>query len=164
MKYICECCGEEKEDWPAIAYNSPSPYLNLSKEEEKNSELGSDFCIIRYDDETCYFIRTVLVQNVIDSCQNLEYGVWVSLSEKSFYDYVENYDNKDFTAIYFGWLANYLPDYDYNSIPTNVEVDNSLGRPFIIPHSSHSDCFVKDFYDGISKEEAERRINVVLNK
>lgn len=22
MKYICECCGEEKEDWPAIAYNS----------------------------------------------------------------------------------------------------------------------------------------------
>ncbi|MDF2933322.1 MAG: hypothetical protein K0R36_2653 [Chryseobacterium sp.] len=73
MTYICECCGEEKEDWPAIAYNSPSPYMNLSNKEEKNSELGSDFCIIRYDDENCYFIRTVLIQNVIDSCQNLEY-------------------------------------------------------------------------------------------
>ena len=164
MKYICECCGEEKEEWPAIAYNSPSPYMNLSEEEEKNSELGSDFCIIRYDDETCYFIRTVLVQNVIDGCQNLEYGVCVSLSEKSFNDYVENYNNKEFTAVYFGWLANYLPDYDYDSIPTNVEVDNSLGRPLILPHSSHDDRFVKDCYDGISKEESERRINVVLNK
>lgn len=164
MKYICECCGEEKDEWPAIAYNSPSPYMDLSKEEEKNSELGSDLCIIRYDDETCYFIRAVLVQNVIDSCQNLEYGVWVSLSEKSYNEYVENYDNKDFTAVYFGWLSNYLPDYDYDSIPTNVEVDNSLGRPLILPHSSHDDSFVKDCYDGISKEEAQRRINKVLNR
>ncbi|MDF2933321.1 MAG: uncharacterized protein K0R36_2652 [Chryseobacterium sp.] len=64
--------------------------------------------------------------------------------------------------MYFGWLANDLPDYDYDSIPTNVEVDNSLGRPLILPHSSHDDRFVKDYYDGISKEEAERRINVVL--
>jgi len=22
-KYICQCCGEEKEDWPALAYNAP---------------------------------------------------------------------------------------------------------------------------------------------
>lgn len=164
MKYICECCGEEKEDWPAIAYNSPSPYMNLSEEEEENSELTSDFCIIRYDDETCYFIRAVLIQNVIDSCQNLEYGVWVSLSEKSFNDYVENYNNKDFTAVYFGWLTNYLPDYDYDSIPTNVEVVNSVGRPLILPHSSHDDRFVTDCYNGISKKEAEKRINKVLSR
>ena len=39
MTYICECCGEEKEDWPAIAYNSPSQYMDLSDEEEKNSDL-----------------------------------------------------------------------------------------------------------------------------
>lgn len=164
MTYICECCGEEKEDWPAIAYNSPSQYMDLSDEEEKNSDLGSDLCIIRYNDETCYFIRAVLAQNVIDSCQNLEYGVWVSLSEKSFSEYVDNYNNQDFTAVYFGWLANHLPDYDYDSIPANVEVDNFLGRPFILPHSSHDDRFVKDCYDGISREEAQKRINKVLNR
>lgn len=163
-KFICECCGEEKEEWPAIAYNSPSAYMNLTEEQEKNSELTSDFCIIRYEDETCYFIRAVLVQNVVDSCQNLEYGVWVSLSEKSFYNYVENYDDKDFTTVYFGWLANYIHGYDYDSIPTNVEVDNSLGQPLILPHSSHEDPFVKDCYDGISLEETERRINILLNK
>lgn len=35
MKYICSCCGEEKEDWSAIAYDSPSLYMDLSDEEKK---------------------------------------------------------------------------------------------------------------------------------
>ena len=34
-KYICQCCGEEKEDWPAIAYNAPYFYYCLSEEELK---------------------------------------------------------------------------------------------------------------------------------
>ena len=164
MKFICECCGEEKDEWPAIAFNSPSPYLNLTEEELINSELSSDYCIIQYNNETNYFVRGVLVQNVIDSCQNLEYGVWVSLSEKSFNEYIENYNNKKFTSTYFGWLANYIPEYNYENIPTNVEVDNSIGRPMIFPHDSHDDSFVRDCYDGISLEEAERRISYVLNQ
>ncbi|WP_027380592.1 DUF2199 domain-containing protein [Chryseobacterium daeguense] len=164
-KYICQCCGEEKEDWPAIAYSAPYPYSHLSDEEVENSELTSDLCIIRYSDETCYFIRAVLVQEVNDSCQNLEYGIWVSLSEKSFNEYVENYNNKDFEEGYFGWLANYFPHYEFDEcIPTNVIVDNSIGRPFVYPHDSFEHSFVKDFYSGISKEEAEARINSVLNK
>ncbi|MBW7676399.1 DUF2199 domain-containing protein [Chryseobacterium chendengshani] len=164
MKYICQCCGEEKEDWPAIAYSSPHPYMNLSDEELENSEITSDICIIRYSDETCYFIRVVLVQEVNESCQDLEYGVWVSLSKKSFNEYVENYDNKDFETVYFGWLCNNFPDYDFeDSIPTNVEVNNKVGRPFIFPHESHEHPFVHDFYNGISKEEAERRIKLVIN-
>ncbi|PTT73214.1 MULTISPECIES: DUF2199 domain-containing protein [unclassified Chryseobacterium] len=164
-KYICQCCGEEKEDWPAIAYAAPYPYFQLSEEEIKNSELTSDWCIINYPDETCYFIRAVLVQKVNEGCQDLEYGVWVSLSEKSFNEYVENYDNKEFESGYFGWLSNYLPDYEFeNSIPTDVIVDNKTGRPFVYPHESHEHTFVKDFHEGISKKEAEKRINFVLNR
>lgn len=165
MKYICSCCGEEKEDWPAIAYSAPYPYFSLSEEEIKNSELSSDVCIIRYSDETCYFIRAVMIQEVNETCQDLEYGVWVSLSEKSFNEYVENYYNEEFESGYFGWLANYLPDYEFeNAIPTDVVVDNKIGRPFIYPHESHDHLFVKDFYQGISKQEAERRIELVLKK
>lgn len=164
MKYIFECCGEEKDDWPAIAYNAPSPYENLSDEELKNSELTSDLCTIRYSDETCYFIRAVLVQKVKESCQDLEYGVWVSLGEKSFNGYAENYHNPDFENVYFGWLSNDLPDYSFEtSIPANVQVDNKTGRPIIYPHESHNHPFIDDFYKGISQDEAERRINSVLN-
>lgn len=164
-KYICSCCGEEKEDWPSIAYSAPYPYFVLSEEELENAELSSDLCILRYSDETCYFIRAVLVQEVNNNCQDLEYGVWVSLSQKSFENYVANYDNKEFKGGYFGWLSNYLPDYEMcNAIPTDVIVDNKIGRPFVYPHESHDHPFVKDYYQGISKEEAERRVNSVLNK
>lgn len=165
MKYICECCGEEKEDSPAIVYNSPFPYIDLPDEELENTELTSDLCVIKYSDETCYFIRVVLVQEVNDSCQNLEYGAWVSLSEKSFNEYVENYNNKEFEGGCFGWLANYLPDYEFDQpIPTDVYINNKIGRPFIYPHESHEHPFVNDFYKGITKQEAEKRIDKVLNR
>ncbi|WP_261512821.1 DUF2199 domain-containing protein [Chryseobacterium paludis] len=84
MKYVCECCGKEKEDWPALAYKSPASYMELTKEELKNAELSSDLCVIEHPEQTDRFIRAVLVQEIIDSCQTLEYGVWVTLSEKSF--------------------------------------------------------------------------------
>lgn len=164
MKYICQCCGEEKEDWPAIAFSAPSPYFHLTEEELEHSELTSDTCIINYPDHTNYFIRVVLVQEVDDSCPDLEYGVWVSLSEKSFNNYIENYDDKNFEGGCFGWLSNYIPDYEFDeAIPTDVFIDNKIGRPFIYPHESCEHPFVKDFYSGISKEEAEKRIDVVLN-
>lgn len=154
-----------KRRLPAIAYSAPYPYFQLSEEELENTELTSDLCIIKYSDKTCYFIRAVLVQEVNDSCQDLEYGIWVSLSEKSFNEYIENYDNKDFEGGYFGWLSNYLPDYEFKeSIPTDVFVNNTIGRPFIHPHESFDHPFVNDFYNGISKEEAEKRIDIILSR
>lgn len=36
-------------------------------------------------------------------------------------------------------------------------------KTIIYPHESHDHPFVKDFYLGISKQEAERRIELVLN-
>ncbi|WP_300690101.1 DUF2199 domain-containing protein [Chryseobacterium sp.] len=164
MKYICECCGEEKEDWPALAYNSPYYYNCLSEEEQKNAELTSDLCVVEETEHTHRFVRAVLIQEVVDDCRDLDYGIWVSLSEKSFNEYVENYDNKEFEAEYFGWLSTYLPDYDFpESIPTTVVVNNTIGRPFVFPHQDYEHPFVHDFYNGITKEEAEKRINWVLN-
>lgn len=164
MKYTCECCGEEKEDWPALAYNAPYFYYCLSDEELKTAELGSDLCTVKNPEETHRFIRAVLIQEVIDDCRDLDYGIWVSLSEKNFDEYVDNYDNKEFKAEYFGWLATFLPDYDFpESIPTTVVVDNTIGRPFVFPHQSFEHPFVDDFYNGITKEEAEKRIDRVLN-
>ncbi|MDN3692037.1 DUF2199 domain-containing protein [Chryseobacterium tructae] len=164
MKYICECCGEEKEDWPALAYSAPDFYSHLSDEELKNATLTSDLCLVESPEETNRFIRAVLIQEVTDDCRDLDYGVWVSLSEKSYTEYVENYDHKEFKAEYFGWLNTYLPDYDFSeSIPTTVVVDNTIGRPFVFPHQSYEHPFVDDFYNGITKDEAEKRINRVLN-
>jgi len=104
MKYTCTDCGQEHEDWPALVYGAPLSYAQLAENEKENAELTSDLCTINTPEHTFYFIRVVLIQPVPDVCQNLDYGVWVSLSEASFKEYVQNFDNPDFKTTYFGWL------------------------------------------------------------
>ena len=165
IKYICDCCGKEHESWPAITYNAPNSYSNLSSEEkEEIAVIDQDFCVIKYaDDHIDRFIRVVFIQKVNDHCENLEYGFWVSLSETSFKDYLENFDNENHETQYFGWLSNYIPQYDFsNSIPTTVVTKSGNDRPEIFPHNDVDHPFVKDFYNGITKEEAEKRIWEIL--
>ena len=163
--YQCSSCGQIHNSWPALTFNSPSFYHALSENEKQEiAELDSDFCIITHPDHTYRFIRCTFEQLVTDHCQNLEYGVWVSLSEESFQDYEDNFNNESHTGGYFGWLSNSIPDYIFkDSIPLNVTIQGGNLRPKIEPHSSFKHPFVHDFYNGITKAEAENRINNMLN-
>jgi hypothetical protein len=162
--FICECCGKEIESWPALTYSSPSFYNGLSEQKKTDiAELSEDFCTIRHPEQTDRFIRCTLTQKVIDHCEDLEYGLWVSLSEKSFQDYSDNFNNEDHEADYFGWLCNYLPQYTFEtSVPTRVICQPGGQRPEIIPNPEFDHPFVKDYYAGITKEEAERRILTMM--
>lgn len=83
ITFICECCGKEHNEWPALTFISPDNYNCLSEEQkEKIAEIDSDTCTINYSDQVYRFIRCVLFQKVNDNCQDLDYGLWVSLSEK----------------------------------------------------------------------------------
>lgn len=164
ITYTCAKCGIEHEEWPALAFSSPSNYENLTEEDkEKIATIDTDFCTITYHDQIDRFIRCTLTQKVIDHCENLDYGLWVSLSEKSYRDYSENFHNQNHETTYFGWLCSDLPDYDFeNSIPTTVVTHTGNQRPEIIPHKDSDHPFVRDYYNGITKAEAERRINEML--
>ena len=65
---------------------------------------------------------------------------------------------------YFGWLSNDLPDYNFSegSIPTTVFTRTGNNRPNIVPHQDFDHPFVHDYYNGITKKEAERRIKEML--
>jgi hypothetical protein len=166
IKYKCNVCGQEHKEWPALTFITPTPYDVLSEDDKLEiAELDSDFCVITHVDQTDRFIRVTLTQRVIDNCQDLDYGLWVSLSEKNFQDYTENYNNEDYETIYFGWLSNDLLDYDNDvSIPTTVYTRTEGQRPYIVPHKDFEHPFVSDYYDGITKTEAERRINDMLSR
>jgi hypothetical protein len=159
-KYKCPNCGEVHEEWPALAFDSPAPYHDLPEDmQEEIAELTSDFCIIRHPDQTDRFIRGTLTITVNDHCEDLEYGVWVSLSEKSFEDYSANYNKPNPQATYFGWLNNNIPLYpDTENIPTTVFTRTDGQRPEIVPHEDFDHPLVHDYYHGITKTEAERRI------
>lgn len=164
--FVCSCCGESISDWPAIGYSEPSHYSGLSDDDKSNiAELTSDTCIIRYDDQTDYFVRAVLFQKIIGTEEVLDYGIWVSLSEKNFEDYVVNFDNSEREEGYFGWICNNLLGYETTtSIPSDVYVQKNGSRPVIVPHESHEHPFVYDYYNGITMEEAHSRIKVTLGK
>jgi hypothetical protein len=164
-KFRCAVCGEIHHDWPALVYISPSHYHDLTPEEKKTiANLDSDFCEINYDNQTDRFIRVVLIQKVVNGCTDLDYGLWVSLSEKSYNDYKANFNNENHESKYFGWLSNYLPEYnDTTLIPTTVFVKPGNERPEIIPDINFDHEFVRDYYNGITLEEAEKRINNMLD-
>lgn len=103
----------------------------------------------------------MLNQKIIGSEETLQYGVWVSLSEKSYNDYAAHFKSPDYIASYFGYLSNQLPGYESTlSIKTTVETTINNNRPEIFPHDDQmDDPFVRDYYEGITREEAERRIH-----
>lgn len=129
----------------------------------ERAELDEDFCVIHHDDQTDRFIRTVLFQRINDHCDMLHYGVWVSLSEKNFEDYRANFKATGHEATYFGWMCNAFPGYDSMlRVKMNVLTRAPGQRPEVIPHKEQDHPFVKDYYEGISYEEAKRRIVAYL--
>ncbi|WP_375559237.1 DUF2199 domain-containing protein [Bernardetia sp. OM2101] len=166
MTYFCSECGIEHDDFNslAIAFDAPIYYTNLSKEERNNrAKLGADFCIIHYEDQTDRFIRCVLSQKILNSCQELEYGLWVSVSEKSHQDYWDNFNNEEDSTNYFGWISNSISEYkDIIKVPVKICVLEGNQRPEIIPDENFEHPFVEDYYNGITEEEAKRRISHII--
>ena len=162
--FKCPTCGQIHSDWPALTFNSPANYDFLSDQEK--SELGTldtDFCEIHYKDQIDRFIRVTLTQKVNDACEHLEYGLWVSLSEKSYLDYKANFSNENHETGYFGWLCSNIPEYGETMlIPCDVITKTGNSRPEIFPHQDFDHSFVRDYYEGITKKEAEKRVNEMI--
>lgn len=164
-EFTCSQCGEIHDDWPALGFVAPIHYNQLEEAKQKSmASLDSDFCIIYDSEETYRFVRVSLHQKVTDYHSTLDYGLWVSLSEKSFKDYQGNFDNENHITTYFGWLCNSISPYE-DTLSTPVDIHTNPGnlRPEIIPHHDHNTSFVRDFHTGISREEAERRIHAMLD-
>jgi hypothetical protein len=79
-----------------------------------DDRLSDDLCTWTDDGgDLSYFIRGVLEIPIVGSDEVFGYGVWSSLSEKSFDRALELWDDPRRTEEppYFGWLSNSLPGY-----------------------------------------------------
>jgi hypothetical protein len=89
----------------------------------------------------------------------MEFGF--SVSEKSFRDYLDNFDNDEHTGTYFGYICNRLPGYDSTmSIGVDV-VLRGKDRPEVIPNRDYMNhLFVKDYYEGINNQLANSKLEL----
>ena len=158
MRWTCSQCGQEHEglphDW---AFPSPT-YWDGGRDDE--DFLGDDLCRWTDDDgQPGYFIRGILTIPVVDDGDELRYGVWSSLSERSFKRIVDLWDDpaRIEEAPYFGWLSNSLPGYPKTlGLPLNVVTRKLDLRPeFLLdPGSDHP--LAREQREGINSDRVRK--------
>lgn len=153
--FKCSTCGKVHEGSPNFGYSAPGPYSALSDTDKAKAKLTSDTCEITHSEGTDRFIRVVLEIPILGVEEPFTWGVWVSLSEASFDEYLKAWDDPDENASYFGWFCNQLPYYE-NTINLKTQVRPRKGgiRPYLeLEPNGH--LLSKHLYEGISVELAQ---------
>jgi hypothetical protein len=132
MRFTCSTCGEVHEGIPTFGWHYPLDYLEIPEaEREARVALGTDDCVI---DEKWFYVRGCLDIPVEGESERFSWGVWVSLSENSFRQFVQYFDQPERSHIgpFFGWLRSHIWIYpDTLNLKTQVHLrDNGL-RPII---------------------------------
>jgi len=113
-KFRCETCNDE-HDLADIAFgaDAPAQWDILTDAERDQSALTSDQCVIESSEGKYYFVRACLDIPILGADLFFTWGVWVSLSERSFLEIAERWTDPSriIAGPYFGWLCTRLPDY-----------------------------------------------------
>ena len=152
--FKCSCCGKMHEGSPSFGFREPDQYSCLSAEQKVEiGTLTDDFCTISHEDGTDYFIRAVLEVPISGVQQPFLWGIWVSLSQKSFDRYRETYNSPVEGETFFGWVCSSISLYPYESTrPADVIVQVGGQRPKVVLHCGdpEDDPLVIDQQEGIS--------------
>jgi len=166
--FKCSRCGDIHEGSPSFAFRAPDHYACLSDEQKASmGRLSDDFCTVTHDEGTDYFVRAVLEVPIHGVEDPFLWGVWVSLSKKSFDRYYETFDDPVQGEGFFGWVCNDIGVYPYPSTrPADVEVQSGNQRPKVVLHKGdpEDDQLVIDQAQGISVARAQELAEKALHK
>jgi len=162
--FKCAACGEWHEELPT-SFGADAPYwydVIAPEEREERAELSSDQCVI---DGEHYFVRGTLEIPVVDAGEPFSWGVWVSLSEKSFVRMSELWETsgREKEPPYFGWLSTALPCYPNTlNLKTHVHTRPVGLRPLIELEPTEHPLAVEQ-RTGITMERVKEIVECVLH-
>jgi hypothetical protein len=117
---------------PGFGADAPLSYYAIPEAERASRcELGSDDCVI---DHTFFFVRGCLEIPVHAADEPFIWGVWVSLSERSFNAWREVFaeEHRSHAGPFFGWLnARFKPYPETMELKTQVHLRDHGVRPLI---------------------------------
>ncbi len=117
---------------PSFGADAPLSYFEIPKEErDDRCDLGTDDCVI---DNKHLFVRGCLEIKVHGESEPFNWGVWVSLSEKNYLEWLSVFDDEQRSnrGPYFGWLNAWLSPYpETMNLKTRVHLRDNGIRPYI---------------------------------
>lgn len=121
FRFQCACCGEWQEGVPGFGVELPI-YCDAMSASERDQRCSFDREVCTLDNEF-YFVRGSIEIPVEGTDELFVWGVWVSLSQVSAAEYLENFGSPSRAdrGPYFGWLSNELPVY-----PTTLNLKTKL--------------------------------------
>ena len=132
FQFKCVSCGEIHRGMPTFGADAPLSYYNIPEaQREERCSLGSDDCVI---DEKWFFVRGCIDIPVHGENEKFSWGVWVSLSEESFKQWIRYFDvaKRSHIGPFFGWLNAWLKPYpDTINLKTKVHLRDDGIRPYI---------------------------------
>jgi hypothetical protein len=112
MEFTCSRCGQvHNTDEISFVVDTPNGWETIP--EQNRTLLDGERATATFDGDTHFFMRACLEIPVKGSERVFSYGVWVSLSEKSFQEVSEHWHDSSRTNLgpYFGWLCTGIPEY-----------------------------------------------------
>jgi hypothetical protein len=131
--FQCASCGEWHAELPLnLGFAEPLQVAELDEAEGERcvTKLG-DFRLLERDGQVDRFVRGVVEIPIIGTTDNFCYGVWASLSEKSYAAASAAYAEDAPAGPFFGWFSNRLAGYPETlNLKTDVRVRTKV-RPTI---------------------------------
>lgn len=164
FEFTCSRCGRLHEGSPSFGYSHPHQYDELDEDEKREiAFLSDDFCKIERPEQTDRFIRTVLEVPIHGVEEPFLWGVWISVSQKNYERYRENFESEAYEDSYPGWFCNRLPYYpDTLYLEARALVRPGGQRPTLeLRPTDHP--LSRDSRDGISRETAAEIFQVAIH-
>jgi hypothetical protein len=136
--FVCNTCGDTHEGLPTdLAWTLPDVVWSIPEAARTN--------LVKFDTDRCqlgdrFFIRCILELPFSEQSGYYGWGIWVELSESSFYRYVELYDEDGSSEpVVFGHIANEIPAYPSTlGLAVTVQFQDSTSRPTVnVPTTSN---------------------------
>lgn len=134
LTWRCADCGEEHDGLPALHFDRPMPWDQLTLEEQEASNLQPDTCEIHGDEGDFYYVRGTFDIPIQGTTVELGFGVWSSLSAGNFARFIELYDDpaRADEPRYPSWFGNRVPGFpDTFNLEAWVEIYDADLRPQI---------------------------------
>lgn len=164
MNFRCETCNKS-HDISELCLGAREPiYWNYDLHPDaEGCELTDDLCVI---DGENFFIRCCLEIPILDTAESFEWGVWASLSEASFQEINDRWNDEDRIEIgpHFGWFSTELPGY-----PDTVNLKCMIHQrpPGLRPLLELEDCdhpLARHFHDGIPSDALVQIVEPLIHR